>query len=70
MARCKGGLVRRRMYQLRVVDLLARELSLEYEARQEPQPGAACLPSASSGSDGAAAHGSPGGRPAGARCLL
>ena len=51
MARSTGPAVRRRFYQLRVMDLLVRELSLEYEAalqaRLPPAPGR--LASAASG---------------------
>lgn len=35
MARSKAPAVRRRFYQLRVMELLVREVSLEYEAAQQ-----------------------------------
>ncbi len=54
MARCTGPAVRRRFYQLRVMDLLVRELSLEYEAALQarlPPPAGRLASAASAGSD-------------------
>lgn len=50
IAKCKGAAVRRRFYQLRIMDLLVRELSLEYEAQLQARlaPAAARMASASS----------------------
>ncbi|BDA44756.1 probable serine/threonine-protein kinase par-1 at C-terminar half [Coccomyxa sp. Obi] len=64
MARSQAPAVRRRFYQLRVMDLLVRELSLEYEAAQQGRlpPAAARPPSATSA--GTDSPGSPA-RPAG-----
>lgn len=69
MARSKAPAVRRRFYQLRVMDLLVRELSLEYEAAQQGRlpPAAARPPSATSA--GTDSPGSPA-RPAGGSPLV
>ncbi|CAL8469507.1 g9048 [Coccomyxa elongata] len=69
MARSKAPAVRRRFYQLRVMDLLVRELSLEYEAAQQgrlPPAAAARPPSATSaGTDSPGSPARPAGKSAG-----
>ena len=53
MAGSKSKAVRQQFMQLHVLDMLVRELSLEYEAQQIRPPAAPCLTSSTSSSAGA-----------------
>ena len=59
VARCKAPIVRRRMYQLHILDLLLRELNLEHEVSQQQQPQATPAPMSSAASAGTELHAGP-----------
>lgn len=52
MASSKSKAVRQQFMQLHVLDMLVRELSLEYEAQQVRPPPVPCLASSTSSSAG------------------